>query len=438
MNIILLSGGSGKRLWPLSNDIRSKQFIKFLRKNDGTYESMVQRVFRQIKKVDKNVNVVVATSASQASIITNQLGDDIDISIEPCRKDTFPAITLACNYLKEKCHIDGNEPIIVCPIDSFVDDDYFKMFLKLNECIENKEAKLVLLGLKPTEPNEKYGYIVPKKINTISDVDYFKEKPSLDIANGLIARGALWNGGVFTFQLGYLLNKSHEILEYKDYQDLFNKYSSLEKISFDYAFVEKEKSIKVVPYFGKWKDIGTWPTLVESIDENCIGNAIVSDSCENVNVINELSMPIVAIGLKDVIISSSPEGLLVTSKKEASNIKPYVDQIDQRVMFAERSWGSYQIINIEDTSLTLKVILNPGHSMNYHSHLKRDEVWVIVSGKGKTIIDDKEQIVFPGDIVEIKAGSKHTIIANTQLEIIEVQLGKDISIFDKIKHELKR
>ena len=125
MNIILLSGGSGKRLWPLSNDIRSKQFIKLFRNEDGEYESMVQRVYHQIRKVDSEASVTIATSLSQVSAIHNQLGDGVGISVEPCRRDTFPAIVLATAFLHEHEKVDENEAVIVCPVDPFVDDSYF-------------------------------------------------------------------------------------------------------------------------------------------------------------------------------------------------------------------------------------------------------------------------------------------------------------------------
>ncbi len=438
MNIILLSGGSGKRLWPLSNDIRSKQFIKFLRKNDGTYESMVQRVYRQIKQADEKANIVIATSKSQLAIINNQLGDGVKVSIEPYKRDTFPAIALACSFLVDACGIGLEEPVIVCPIDSFVDDDYFCDCLKLCKLINENKSNLALMGLVPAYPSEKYGYIVPKTKETISEVVEFKEKPSLDYASKLIGKGALWNGGVFAFKIGYFLNKAKREIGFSNYKHLFSIFNEVNKISFDYAFVEKEKSPIVLKYTGKWKDIGTWSSLVDVINEEIIGNGLISDSCEDTRVINELSIPVLAIGLKDVIVASSPEGILVTSKECSSQIKPYVDSIDQRIMFAERSWGSYQIVNIEDESLTLKVVLNPGHSMNYHSHLKRDEKWIIVSGEGVAVLDSIERKVFPGDVIEIEAGVKHTIIANTQLKLIEIQLGKDISIYDKIKYKLEK
>ena len=158
MNIVLLSGGSGKRLWPLSNDIRSKQFIKIFKKEDGSYESMVQRVYRQICKADKKANVTIATSKTQVSAIHNQLGDSVGISVEPCRRDTFPAIALVSAYLHDVQGISGEESVVVCPVDPYVEDDYFQKLTELSERAASSDANLVLMGIEPTYPSEKYGF----------------------------------------------------------------------------------------------------------------------------------------------------------------------------------------------------------------------------------------------------------------------------------------
>lgn len=437
MNIILLSGGSGKRLWPLSNDVRSKQFIKIFKKEDGLYESMVQRVYRQIKTVDTDASVVVATSKSQVSSIHNQLGDDVGICVEPCRRDTFPAIALACSYLKDVQKIDINEPVVVCPVDPYVEDDYFKALQDLSTEAVNSSSNLVLMGIEPTYPSEKYGYIIPSDKEKVSKVLSFKEKPTKEVAEEYIKKGALWNGGVFAFKLKYVLEKAHELIDFTDYDDLFSKYDSLTKISFDYAVVEHEKEIEVIRFKGMWKDLGTWNTLTEAMEENIVGKGELNDTCTNVHIINEMDTPILAMGLHDVVISASPEGILVSDKEQSSYIKPFVDKYEQQVMFAEKSWGSFNVLNIDDKSMTIKVTLNEGHRMNYHSHEHRNEVWVVTSGTGTTIIDGMKQNVSAGDVITMAKGVRHTIIANTELKLIEIQLGTDISVHDKQKFELE-
>lgn len=436
MNIVLLSGGSGKRLWPLSNDIRSKQFIKIFKTADG-YESMVQRVYRQIKEVDADAVVTIATSKTQVSSIHNQLGDAVGVCVEPCRRDTFPAIALATAYLHDVKGVGEEEPVVVCPVDPYVNNDYFEALRSLSDLAAQGNANLTLMGIEPSYPSEKYGYIIPETEESVSKVKTFKEKPDAKTAAEYIAQGALWNGGVFAYKLGYVLNRAHELIDFADYQDLYNKYDSLNKISFDYAVVEKEPNIQVMRFAGEWKDMGTWNTLTEAMEDPSIGKAILNDSCQNVHVLNELDVPVLCMGLKDVVVSASPEGILVSDKEQSSYIKPFVDAIDQQVMFAEKSWGSFRVLDVEDESMTIKVTLNPGHSMNYHSHSRRDEVWTITSGKGRTIVDGMEQPVQAGDVVTMQAGCRHTIIAETELKVIEVQLGKEISVHDKQKFPLE-
>ena len=446
MNIILLSGGSGKRLWPLSNDIRSKQFIKIFRRpnhnvtmgtaDDGIYESMVQRIYRQIKTVDPDATVTIATSKSQVSAIHNQLGTDVGISVEPCRRDTFAAIALATAYLHDVQGVGENEAVVVCPVDPYVEEGYFKTLRTMCEVAQTSKNNLVLMGIQPTYPSEKYGYIKPNKSDDGQLSWAFTEKPNKEKAQEYIEAGALWNGGVFAYKLSYVLEKSRVLLGSSDYQTLFTGYADLKKISFDYAVVEAEKSIEVIPYAGTWKDLGTWNTLTEAMEEPIIGDGRMNDSCQDVHIINELGVPVLAMGLHDVVISASPEGILVSDKEQSSYIKPFVDAIDQQVMFAEKSWGSYRVLDVEEDSMTVKVTLNPGHKMNYHSHEKRDEVWTVLSGFGTTIVDGMEQPVKVGDVVTMAAGCKHTVIAGEQgLQLTEVQLGKEISVADKQKYE---
>ncbi|MCI8825828.1 MAG: cupin domain-containing protein [Lachnospiraceae bacterium] len=437
MNIVLLSGGSGKRLWPLSNDVRSKQFIKIFKAENGEYESMVQRMYRQIRTLDKEAKITVATSKTQVSAIHNQLGKKVGISVEPCRRDTFPAIALAMAYLADVQKVSLKEPVVVCPVDPYVEQDYFEALKLLSEQAAKGEANLVLMGIEPTYPSEKYGYILPKDKECISDVSCFKEKPDMQAAKQYIAQGALWNGGVFAFKLEYLLEKAHELIDFTDYQDLFSKYETLEKISFDYAVAEKEPFIQVMRFGGQWKDLGTWNTLSEAMEENCIGEGMMNEECTNVHIVNELNVPVLAMGLHDVVISASPDGILVSDKGQSSYIKPYVDKIDQQIMFAEKSWGSFYVLDVEQESLTVKVTLNKGHSMNYHSHKNRDEVWTVISGTGHTIVDGMEQKVHAGDVITMQAGCRHTIIADTELKLIEVQLGREISVYDKQKFALE-
>lgn len=436
MNIVLLSGGSGKRLWPLSNDIRSKQFIKIFKKDDGTYESMVQRMYRQIREIDSDAVVTIATSRTQVSAIHNQIGNEVGISVEPCRRDTFPAIALASAYLADVQGVGLDEPVVVCPVDPYVENDYFEKLKELSESVEKSDVNLTLIGMEPTYPSEKYGYIIPTDKEEHSSVKEFKEKPDKETASKYIAQGALWNAGIFGFKLGYLIEKTKEILGTAEYKVLFDTYDELKKISFDYAVVEKESSIDVLRFSGAWKDLGTWNTLTEAMEEDTIGQAIMNETCENVHILNEMDVPILAMGLKDVVISASPEGILVSDKEQSSYIKPFVDKLDSQIMFAEKSWGEFRVLDIEPESITIRVTLNEGNKMNYHSHQYRNEIWTVLSGTGCALVDGEVRRIQAGDVIQIPVNVPHTVYASERLQIMEVQLGKDIRVEDKVKYDI--
>ena len=437
MNVILLSGGSGKRLWPLSNDIRSKQFLKLFR-NGGGYESMVQRVWRQLNAVDSSVNVTIATGKTQVSAIRNQLGEKVSVCIEPCRRDTFPAIALATAYLRDVCHLSEDEVVVVCPVDPYVDDSYYETVRKLSVLAGKGGAALSLMGISPSYPSEKYGYIIPQTKDEVSRVLEFREKPDRETAEKYIARNALWNAGVFAFRIGYLLEKAHSLMDFKDYHDLLGKYETLTKISFDYAVVEKEKSIQVLRYSGEWKDVGTWNTLSEVMTDRTKGRVLLDETCTNTNVVNELDIPILCMGLENMIVAASGDGILISDKERSGYMKSYVEKIETDVRFAEKSWGTYTVVDASPGSLTVRVNMKKGERMSYHMHQHRNEVWTVVSGKGKAVIDGEERKLERGDVVVINAGMKHMLEADTAMDVLEIQIGDEISVHDKIKFAFEK
>lgn len=434
MNYILLSGGSGRRLWPLSNDVRSRQFIKILKRPDGSYESMMQRTCRQIRHADGEARITVAASKVQASAIHNQLRDRVDICIERSRKGTFPVIALAAAYLRDRKGVPENETVVVCPVDTYAEENYYAAVRRMAELSAEGQARLIVLGITPTGNSENYGYILPEEEASVSRVGLFREKPDRRQAKRYLEKGALWNGGVYAFQLKYVLEKARERLGFSDFEELYDRYDSLENISFDYAVAEKETDIRVLRYDGKWKDISTWDMLCAEMTEPVIGQALCDDGCRDLSVVNELNVPILCMGLKDVVVSASAEGILVSDKRRSRMIEPYVGRMEQRVMFAEKSWGDFRVLDVGDGSMTVKAVVRPGYQMNYHSHDHRDEVWIVLSGTGRTIVDGMEEHVKAGDVITMEAGCRHTIIAESELQLIEVQLGKGIDAHDKRKY----
>ncbi len=422
MNVILLSGGSGTRLWPLSNEVRSKQFIKIFRDDNGNHESMVQRMYRMIKEVDPSASITIATSQSQVASIRNQLGDNVDISIEPCRRDTFPAIALSAAYLHDVKGASSEDSVVICPVDPLVEKGYFEILKELYASTD--DANLSLMGITPTYPSEKYGYILQH-----DGVVEFKEKPSVELAKQYIEKGALWNGGVFALKIGFVLRKAKELCGMSDYESLYGNYASLNKISFDYAVAEHETSIKVIKYSGEWKDLGTWNTFTEAMKDAVGGNAVLGENCENVHVVNELSLPIVALGLKDVVIAASPDGVLVSDKNASSYLKKYVP--NNRPMFEKRIWGEYRVLDYQSyedgtKSLTKELVILPNRNISYQKHSRRNEIWTFVKGTGLLLINGCVKRIKSGDNAYIKVGDWHAVKAIEELHIIEVQIGDEL------------
>ena len=429
MNYILLSGGSGKRLWPLSNDVRSKQFLKIFKKDDGSYESMLQRMYRMIHSMDDQATIILATSENQIPSIHTQLGGLVDISVEPCRRNTFPAIALATAFLHDVKGIDADDVVIVCPVDSYVGYDYFSMLNKMSIQTQKGEANLVLMGVEPTCPSEKYGYIIPSTKNQVARVNTFKEKPYETIAEEYIAKGALWNGGVFAYKLKYVLDIVEKKYGFATYHWIFDNYNIFDNISFDYAVVEKEENIQVMRFAGPWKDLGTWNTLTEAMSEDVSGNA-VAVNCQNTHIINELQIPLIALGASNLAIAASPDGILVTDKKSSNKLKDYI--VEQRPMYEQRIWGEYKVLDYRIQSdghnfLTKHLIITAGQNISYQWHHHRTEMWIFIEGEGKLVVDGAIKNVRRGDYACIPPKTKHAIKACTELHIIEVQVGEELT-----------
>lgn len=431
MRIVLLSGGSGKRLWPLSNEIRSKQFLKVVKSEQNEIESMVQRVYRQLTAAT-DAKITIATSASQVESIKNQLGEQVSLVVEPERRNTFPAIALSAAYLyfEKNCPLD--ETVIVLPVDPYVDNGYFNMLKVLDNAVQDNAADIVLMGVKPTYPSEKYGYIIPESTDkVVNSVREFKEKPDAETAKKYIDQGALWNCGVFAFKLSYLINIVDSIVKCDSFNDAENNYSAFDKTSFDYAVVEKASSVAAVSYSGEWKDLGTWNTLTEVMDNKPIGDVIISEDCKNTHAINELEIPVIVMGAKDLVVAASPDGILVADKVQSSYIKKYVEDRDMRPMFEERSWGEYKVldfaVNDDGTkSLTKRKKIRAGKRIEYQSHKNRSEVMTVISGKCIITINDRAHEAYAGDTYAVAEGVKHGLEAVADTEIIEIQVGKEL------------
>ena len=392
MKIVLLSGGSGERLWPLSNTTMSKQFLKVLDNN----ESMLQRIFRQICLHFSMNDIYVSAPKEQVELILTQIPiNDDHIIIEPSRKGTYASIRLASAYLRE-C-----DNICVIPVDSYVNDDFFSILKQIPH-----NDKISLIGIKPTCPSEEYGYIVPNGKEFT-----FKEKPDKQLAEKYISEGALWNAGIFCF---------NPKLFQDEYLDIINNYEYLEKNSFDCAVLEKQHDFNVIEYSGLWKDIGTWNTFFEEMYVDSKNVAV--NNCFNTHVINCTDKFTIVSGINDSVVAITNDGVLVSSKEDTKDIKQFVPH--NRPFYEKKRWGEYRIIRKADNYLVKELSLLPNNEISYQSHNHRKESWTIVDGDGTMIIDDKKYLINVGDVVNIAENQKHKMIAGENgLKIIEVQIG---------------
>lgn len=410
---------------------------------DGSKESMVQRVIRQLKESGFSDSITVATSASQRDVIINQLGDEISVVTEPERRDTFPAIALASSYLTHEMHCSADEIVVVMPCDPYTEAGYFETIKRMADAVMDNRAELVLMGIRPTYPSAKYGYVVPVSDNGESGiyrVSRFTEKPDVMTAEKLISEGAFWNGGVFAFRLGYMTDIVSRYIQTDTFAGIRSRYGEFPKISFDYEVAERAQSVAVIPFSGGWKDLGTWNTLTDELRDRTIGNVILDKESKNTHVINELELPIMCIGAQNLVIAASCDGILISEKSKSEDIKAYADRLQRRPMYEERRWGEYKVIDTVEfpdgyKTLTKQLKIKSGKGISYQVHRHRDEVWTFVDGEGMLVLDDEVTKIGRGDTVCIRKGVKHAVKAVTDLLFIEVQSGdllveEDIERFD--------
>ncbi|WP_027088307.1 sugar phosphate nucleotidyltransferase [Cohnella panacarvi] len=328
MKIIILAGGNGKRLWPLSSDIMPKQYMKVVKNDKGESCSMVQKTWSILAQKYGESNLYVVGGESQALVLAEQLGPTAQLILEPSRRDTFPAIALASVYLSD-IGTSADETVVVIPVDAHADGDYYDLLGRLDESIQRGEANLGLVGIRPSEVSEKYGYILSDPVPGCAArrVNRFVEKPELAAAAALIEKDALWNGGIFAFRLAYILGVLTGMNRPLQYAKLKSRYDTMPRISFDYMVTETEKNMICVRYEGEWTDLGTWKDIVRVLGENDTRNFIKDDRSAGTFVINQLNVPIVVAGISNAVVVASPEGILICDRSVSHQIKPLIEQI---------------------------------------------------------------------------------------------------------------
>ncbi len=431
MYIVLLSGGAGLRLWPLSNSSRSKQYIRIINDELNLETcSMLQRVWKQLKHANLAPKSIITASQGQVEIINSQLGE-VNIAIEPERRDTFPAVALSCAYIKDYLGADDNESVCFIPVDPYTDYSYFETLKKLEQVLTETDADVVLMGVVPHEPSSKYGYIVPelyKEYEGYQKVDSFKEKPTAAEAEELIEKKALWNCGVFCTKIGKMLTIAKEFNIGTEYDSLYKHYNILPKISFDYKVLENSNSLYVVPFSGLWKDLGTWNILSEEMQRPYIGNCVMDITSINTHIINELDIPVVVVGAQDMMVVASYDGILITSKEKSDGIKQILGDVKLSTKYEERRWGVLKTLDFSQTeegfTLLRKIVMFENKSSSYHYHNERDEVLTILEGRGEIIIEGVSILLNQGSSITIPRNKRHAVRAFCEMEYLETHIGK--------------
>jgi len=419
MKMILLCGGGGKRLWPISNNVHSKQFAQLFDDGNGNYRSMLEHAISEIREIDPDVQVTIAAGRVQTEEVRSQLGFDVSLTEEPSRRNTFPAISLAASYLKDHDHVDPQEPIVIFSVDSYADRSFYESLFSLGEILDDGNTNLVLMGIEPTSPSDKYGYIIPASSDEVSAVRAFREKPDTETAKTYIEEHhALWNAGVFACRLEYLLRRADIVFGSSSYANLLQRYPELKQISFDYAVVEKEPNIAVKRYNGTWTDAGTWTGMCSLLKNKDIGQVVRDDQCEDTLIVNHLDFPILAMGVKNLVIAASRDGILVAEKDRIPDLKTVVDDVWLEPRVIGKRYGGKEVLHRSESSETSLLTIRAGSSVTIKTDIGVRKTLTVLHGAGEKMK--------PGTIFTIQDGEKWQINADTDIQLIETMIEFEI------------
>ncbi|WP_270169729.1 sugar phosphate nucleotidyltransferase [Paenibacillus sp. SYP-B4298] len=445
MRIVLLSGGSGQRLWPWSSGARTKVFLRLLNDDSGAPQSMLERICNQLEQAGLLQTAAIVTHASQVELTRQHCGEKLAIWSEPHKRGTFHAIALAAASLYTAGAAGDEETVCVLPADMYAEQPFLSLLRQLPDALAQSGAELALIGCSPDHPSTQYGYIVPQQTKTCpaySRVSRFTEKPDKTSAAALIAEGALWNCGVFAFRLGYMLQLMKERGLPLNPEQLLQRYAKLATLSFDEEVAEHCSHAIVLRYTRAWKDLGSWSALTSEIGQRQIGAGSISAGSPGTWLVNELACPVHVIDVPEIIVAASAAGVLVASRENADRIKQLHPVADAVTWMEEKRWGHMRTLDYSRSASgsecwTRKVSMTPCASTSYHLHRRRHTVWTVVSGRGRFFCQGQQRNVEPGTVLDIPPGMPHGICSGTRaLEWIEVQLGE--RLLEDDKHELAR
>lgn len=448
---IILAGGSGSRLWPLSRELHPKQLF-----NLNSEKSLLQSAFEHLKACMPEENIVSITNTKHSSNVRLQLSKLTNSPViisEPVAKNTAPAIALATKYISQKTN--SNPVIVAIPSDLIIEDiEKFSSTMKKGEQLAEK-GFLVTFGVKPSYPETGFGYI--KSIDF--KVEKFVEKPDMETAKKYLNDGNYyWNSGIFMFKASTLFSQTEkyapeitEILNKFDFSKSdeipFVDFDKMPNISIDYAIMEKSDNIAFVKLESDWKDMGSWQSLYDVSEKDKNGNVFIGhvlDENSKNSLVYSSSKLVATIGLEDTVIVETEDAILACKKDEVQNVKHIYETLKKQNdnthlvhKTVYRPWGFYTVIAQGQGFMTKIIHVNPGQKLSLQSHNFRSEHWVVLSGTAKVILEAKELILSPGHSVDIPLKAIHSLQNpyKEDLEIIEVQKGDPLIEEDIIRYE---
>jgi mannose-1-phosphate guanylyltransferase/mannose-6-phosphate isomerase len=457
---VIMCGGAGTRLWPVSRESMPKQFVPLVGQG-----STFQQVMRRVSNSELFGRAIVITHSDFRFIVAEQLRDcglEADIVLEPARRDSGPAVAVAAALAAER---DPKALVVVLASDHFVQDTEGFISACRDAATAAAEGLIVTFGVSPTHAATNYGYIRPgKKLNggAALSVEAFVEKPSSDQAAIYVKEHYLWNSGNFVFRADTMLDELTSLepeiaaaaklavagrtrdLDFTRLRE--DAFISAPRKSIDYAVMERTSRAAVVPADMKWSDVGSWSAVWENLEHDQAGNSLKGPATavdsSNCLVLADDSIVTAVVGLKDTIVVANQDAVLVVARDKAEQVKLAVDQlknqnrreaIEHRQIF--RPWGHYQSIDTGSRYQVKRIVVKPGAQLSLQKHFHRAEHWVVVKGTAEVTNGDQVQTLHENESVYIPIGSVHRLgnPGKIPLELIEVQVGSYLGEDDIVR-----